>query len=168
MTHTLHNLAKRMNARAVEAREGMERKIRVAASVTVREAVEGTPVDRGHARASWEVGINTVPAGDREPFAPYSALFSKVATYRAGRHNETANLIGAVADAEAVLKSYRLGDRIIVRNAVTDDETGQHYLAFLNQIPGYSLQPAALAGLFFLENANEAGREAGRSVKVLR
>ena len=120
---------------------------------TAEAAARGTPVNEGSARASWESGLDSAPAGNRAPYVAYPPG-SAAKNLADGKFNETANVAGVTAMAEAAASSRRIrGDgTLILRNAVVNEQTGRGYLDELNS----GKSPQNSVGRFW-EAANRIG-----------
>ena len=137
--------ARRLNRRAENVRQNIERVRREVAEEMLIEVVLATPVDTGKARSNWQVGIGAPPSGVVSPYAP-------------GRHlglGETGNANGAIYAGQSVLRVSDPDQTIYIGNNV-------HYLEKLND--GFSPQ----AGAGFVERAFERARQrVNRARRVL-
>lgn len=159
---TIHNLGARVRKLAEQAEKGMARKVQTAAMETARHAILNTPVDRGDARASWQVGIDQRSRGRKQPpYFPHPVLHSAIATYHAGRFHERANASPAIRAVQNEIRRARLDDTIYLTNAVKGED-GDHYLPDLNTGESGTLQVEP----FWIQRAEAEGREAARKTEV--
>jgi len=136
---------RRMEVRADEIVDGVNRVVRATALVIDQAVVFSTPVDKGVARSNWRVGIGAAPTGTIPAYSPGDELGV----------GETANAQAAIAQGSTVIGSRRPGQDIFIANNLP-------YIQPLND--GSSRQ--APAG--FVETAVQQAAVAVASSRVFR
>lgn len=140
----LTQFAAKMNERAKELPENVNKIKKDVAKATLKGISEATPVDTGVALSNWHVDINKAPA-------------ALIPAHTHGAHGSTrqANLNATLAAGSASIDLAKPGDTVHIGNRV-------HYVPDLN----YGSVTNAPAG--FIETGVMRGRAILKTAKVIR
>lgn len=118
-----------MRRRAAALAKAVDKVVRQVAIVADRQIVLATPVDTGRARSNWIVTVGAPTTTPIEPYSPTSM----------GGTSESANLSGALGQANTAISKRKFGQTIWIQNNVP-------YIGRLNE--GSSKQaPANFVGI---------------------
>lgn len=102
---------------AEKTERSVEFVIKSAAFQLFREVVKGTPVDTGHARANWNIAVNTV---DRTVSEKVQETKSKLSALGVATKASNASLASAIAMKKLdTVSGFKLGNVIIIANSVS-------------------------------------------------